>query len=162
MKNFMLAKETPPSKKRILIVEDDFLMRELLKFKLSKRGFEVATAKNEKEFWYAAFKENPNLILLDLWLANKIGVDIYDRLIDFGFDPQIPVIFITGYIQTGSPRPIRIKKNQVFLSKPFDFDQLMIAVNQFLDKSVGESVDAHRLHAAERGGDFRKSVYLRR
>ena len=158
MKNLTAAQKPFLKKKKILIVEDDLLMRQLLKFRLSNRGFEVTTAKNEKEFWYAAFKENPNLILLDLWLGNKIGANIYDRLIDFGFDPHVPVIFITGYIQTGSPTPIHVRKNQIFLSKPFDFEQLMLSVDKLLSQNSERKPDAHPLHMSEQNRELSESA----
>lgn len=130
----LLQSVDKPLKKQILVVDDDLLMREFLRFKLVRKGFEVLTAKNEKEFWHLAFNHKPDLILLDLWLANKIGADIYDQLTAFGFDPEVPVIFITGHIQTAAPaKAVPIRRKQMFLSKPFDFDMLMLEINRLLE-----------------------------
>jgi len=146
MKQLLLEENELLTKKRVLVVDDDLLMRELFKFKLSKQGFEVTSAKNEREFWQQAFDKKPDLILLDLWLNNKIGADIYDQLIHFGFDPEVPVIFITGHFQTASEQPIYVKKGQSFLSKPIDFGQLTAEIDRLM---LTHNSD-HALHLAER------------
>lgn len=109
----------------ILVVDDEKPIRELLRHKLSLRGFEVVTAKNEKEFWEYSFRQKPDLIILDLWLKNKIGSDVYDNLLHFGFDSEVPVIFITALVE-GFPKTYSSVpgKKYALYSKPFDFEKL--------------------------------------
>ena len=86
------------AKKKILIVDDEWAILELLKFKLARLGYAVITAGTEKEFWKRAFAEKPDLVILDIWLKNKLGTDIYENMLQFGFNPKTPVIFISALI----------------------------------------------------------------
>ena len=120
-------------KTRILVVDDDFMIRELLKLKLSKRGFEVATAGNEKEFWDKTFAAKPDLIILDILLKNKSGADSYRNLVDFiGLDPDIPVIFVTGLLDQRSVSHGPAGANYTVLAKPIDFEDLLNEIDWML------------------------------
>ena len=89
--------------KKILMADDKKPMGELLRHKLLLQGFEVGTAKNEKEFSENALTHKSGLIVLDIWLRNKIGTEVYYRLLENGFDPEVPVIFITALVE-GCPK----------------------------------------------------------
>lgn len=121
-------------KKRILVVDDNLLIRELLKIRLSKRDFEVETACNEKEFWSKIFANKPDLIILDVWLKDKSGPYIYESLSNFfGFDPAIPVIFITAFIDKKTiPQEHHLDETHTVFTKPFDFEELCGEINRIL------------------------------
>ena len=125
-------------KKRILIVDDDFMIRELLKFKLLQCGFEVITAGNEKEFWQKAFQSKPDLIILDILLKNKSGPSVYQNLVDFvGLDPGIPVVFISGLLNKEEVASNNFGNvNYAVLSKPFDFEELAAEVDRLLNQNT--------------------------
>ena len=119
---------------KILVVDDEWPMRELLRIKLSKVGYSVITAKNGEEFRRCAFDEKPDLIILDIWLGKEGGGPmIYDDLVNRGFDRTIPVIFISALVEKDSP-PRRAPKGGRFAlyGKPFDFDLILKDVQQML------------------------------
>lgn len=126
--------------KKILVVDDEKPIRELLRYKLSGQGFEVITAKNEKEFRSHAFEQKPDLIILDIWLKDKIGTDIYNDLLNLGLDAAVPVVFITALVQDypkGSSDSIDTsRKKYVLYSKPFDFEKLVKEINCLLNLAV--------------------------
>lgn len=134
-------------KKKILVVDDQLAMRELLKFRLIKRGFDVVTAKDEREFWNSALDDKPDLIILDVLLDNKLGTEIYESLLNFGLDPNIPVIFITALVEKQSPKRVKSGAKYALFSKPFDFDKLMRTVTKFLSHS--EALISERRHVKE-------------
>lgn len=120
-------------KKRILVVDDDFMIRELLKAKLSKLDFEVVTAGNEKEFWERTFTAKPDLIILDILLKNKNGPSVYQNLVDFvNLDPDIPVIFISALLNKEMALPAPSGGPYTFLTKPLDFETLAEEINRLL------------------------------
>jgi len=87
--------------KKILIIEDDRYLKELIVKKLKKEKFEVLEAVDGQEGFKKAKEEKPNLILLDLILP---GTDGYTVLSQIKADPEtssIPVIIISnlGQIQ---------------------------------------------------------------
>ena len=59
------------SRKRILCIEDEADMLEMVRFRLEHEGYEVISAINGKEGLDKAYKDNPDLILLDLMLPEK-------------------------------------------------------------------------------------------
>ena len=122
-------------KQRILVVDDEKLIRELLRHKLSALGFEVVTAKNAKEFSECAFARKPDLIILDIWLQNRMGPDVHHELLGAGFDGEVPVIFITALIE-GEPKSGQMLpgKKYALHSKPFDFEKLVPEIHHLLNR----------------------------
>jgi two-component system, OmpR family, response regulator VanR len=84
-------------KKKILIVEDDKPLRELLAMRLKTQSYEVFTAEDGKTALSLCKEKKPDLMLLDVNLPDILGVDIADMIknskTDFGH-PKI--IVITG------------------------------------------------------------------
>src|SRR5437868_7284951 len=114
-------------KRKILVVDDEWAILELLRIKLEKKGFDVITARNEKEFFEQVFKSRPDLIILDIWLGNEGGgTKLYDQALDGGLDPEVPVIFISALVEEGAP-PKRASKGGRFAlyGKPFDFNLML-------------------------------------
>jgi len=126
-RNGMEVPKPPSMKKRILILDDEWAILELLRIKLVRYGFEVATARNEREFWTLAFEKRPDLLILDIWLGNQgESTRLYDDAVRAGFDSNVPVIFISALVEDGSP-PKRPSDGGRFVlyGKPFDFDLLL-------------------------------------
>lgn len=119
-------------KKKILIVDDDRKILELLDFKFSLQGYEVTTALDEKSFFKKATEIKPDLIILDIWLKSKLGTELYDSLLNFGFDQDVPVIFITALIENDPPRCAPEGGRYALFAKPFDFEQLLAEVRRLL------------------------------
>ncbi|HTL46571.1 MAG TPA: response regulator [Verrucomicrobiae bacterium] len=112
--------------KKILVVDDEWSVLELLRIKLSKRGFQVDTARNEKEFRDHAFRGKPDLLILDIWLGNDGGgTEAYDRAVRDGFDATVPVIFISALVDEGSSPKRAAGGRFALYGKPFDFDLLL-------------------------------------
>ena len=120
---------------RILVVDDEKPIRELLRHKLSVLGFEVVTAKNAEEFSRCAFEQKPDLIILDIWLRNRMGPDVYHELLNIGFSDEVPVIFITALIE-GEPKNTQMLpgKKYALYSKPFDFEKLASEIYHLLNR----------------------------
>ena len=86
-------------KSKILIVEDDPLLRELYQLKLAEEGFAVFTAQNGEEGFAIAAREVPELILLDIMMPK---VDVYEMLKKVKHDSRtnkIPVIIFSNLSQ---------------------------------------------------------------
>lgn len=122
-------------KQKILVVDDEKPIRELLRHKLSVIGFEVAVAKNGEEFRRLSFEGNPDLIILDIWLSNRMGPDIYHEMLEDGFNGDVPVIFITALVEGEPKNPQMLPgKKYALYSKPFDFEKLEEEIKYLLDQ----------------------------
>ena len=125
-------------KKRVLIADDDWMFLQLLKFKLKKNGFEVITAKDEKEFWTHAFDSKPDLIMIDLLLKNKIGSEVYQTMIDFGLAPSVPVVFMSALVDQEEALILGEEKKTTYpvFSKLCDLQELINKITALLDEKT--------------------------
>ena len=118
--------------KKILVVEDDRDIAQLLSFILTAENYEVALASDEQEFRREAFKARPDLIILDIMLGDENGPEVYEKLLGEGLDAGIPVIFLSAlasHVQQSAPRPGR---NFALVAKPFDPNKLVSEIASLL------------------------------
>jgi CheY-like chemotaxis protein len=93
--------------KKILLVEDEELMIDLLQRKLEKEGYEVSVARDGEEGLEAMRKSKPDLILLDIIMPKMGGFEVMEEM---GKDEQlkkIPVIVISN-----SGQPVELDRAQ--------------------------------------------------
>ena len=83
-------------KKRILIVEDEADIRELVRYNLEREGFEVSEAESGEKGFKVLAKKNPDLILLDLMLPGKDGMQICRELKQDEKTRPVPVVMMTA------------------------------------------------------------------
>jgi two-component system alkaline phosphatase synthesis response regulator PhoP len=120
--------------RKVLIVDDDQDLQDIMKMTLEDAGYDVLTAENGKEaleVLESNFKDKStsriNCIILDLMMPVMSGDEMLDKLrIDARFK-DIPVIISTA---KGSVDQKSIDKAQEVIKKPFSQDQLYSAVNK--------------------------------
>ena len=81
---------------KILIIEDDKFLRELLVKKVGSEGYEVVVATDGEEGLKMAKEENPSLILLDLILPAMDGFEVLRRIKEAEETKHIPVIILSN------------------------------------------------------------------
>jgi len=91
-------KEKPkaPSRERILIVEDEEDILELIRYNLTREGYRVSAATSGEDGLRAAMRDKPDLVVLDIMLPGIDGIEVCRRL---KADPQtryIPVVMVTA------------------------------------------------------------------
>ena len=120
-------------KKRILIIEDEREISLILKLRLEATGYEGVQSFDGEDGYEKAATQKPDLILLDLILPRKGGLQVLD---DLKSDPKykhIPVIIITGLAQElDEVREGALKADGYFL-KPFDSVELLAAIKDCLN-----------------------------
>jgi DNA-binding response OmpR family regulator len=84
------------AKEKILVVDDEEDILELLKFKLSREGYQVACAASGEEALRCARSETPDLIVLDLMLPNIDGIEVARELKHDFITKNIPVVMLTA------------------------------------------------------------------
>ncbi len=91
----MASKITKKSWK-ILIVEDDATMMEILSDKLGKEGFEIIAAKDGLEGLKTALEKHPDLLLLDLIMPVMDGLTMLKKIREDKWGVKVPVIILTN------------------------------------------------------------------
>jgi CheY-like chemotaxis protein len=109
---------------KILVIDDDSMIIDLLKLRLGELGHQVSVAMDAYGAAGAAAREKPDLITLDFQMPAGDGVTAYSRLRGNTFTAKTPVIFVTGT----NPGDIlaRIPNDPLVkvLQKPIDMDEL--------------------------------------
>lgn len=95
----------PPQTKKILIIEDDPFLGDVLTQKLQHEGFEVVLVQDGAEGLAAITKEKPNLVLLDIILPSMSGYEVLEKKHADPAVSAIPVIIISN-----SGQPVEIKR----------------------------------------------------
>jgi len=81
---------------KILVIEDDKFLRELISQKLVKEGYDISEAMDGEEGIEAAKKEQPDLILLDLILPGIDGFEVLARIKSEPEASKVPVIILSN------------------------------------------------------------------
>ena len=86
------------SGQRLLIVDDEASIRDMLAFFFHKRGFEVLTASSFAEGQASALRSTPDLVLSDIKMPDGNGLDLLRKI--KAESPKTPVIMITAHTST--------------------------------------------------------------
>src|SRR5690242_5192027 len=121
------------TKGRILIIDDEADIRESLETLLGLEGYAVEMAPNATEGWRAMQHSNYDLVLLDLMMPDRSGIDL---LADIRRkDRETPVIMITAYGSVEvAVKALKAGANDYF-SKPWDNEKLLVEISHVIAKS---------------------------
>ena len=108
---------------KILIVDDDESMRELLRMHLASAGYEVSTAPDAISAGYLVLKNPPDLIVTDIDMPHMDGFEFVAAMKSDATLPKIPVIFLTS-MEDGDGRGKELGAVG-YLTKPVRADRLL-------------------------------------
>ena len=117
------------SMKRILVVDDEEMIRDLLKETFHRKGYEIETAENGKDAIDRLDAQRFDLLVTDLRLPDLSGMKILTE--SKKKSPELGVIMITGY---GSIKnAVKAMKQGAFdyITKPFDLDEIEMVVDKY-------------------------------
>ncbi|WP_243371000.1 sigma-54 dependent transcriptional regulator [Geotalea sp. SG265] len=120
-------------KTKILVVDDEHLIRWSLEQNLKKQGYEVYTAGNGEDALRLVREEQPELVLLDIQLPGIGGLEVLEKIKEF--DDDIIVIMLTahGGLET-AVNTMRMGAYD-YINKPFNLDELSIVIKKALETS---------------------------
>ncbi len=121
--------------KRILVVEDEQAIREMVGFALRKAGLAVEEAADAEQALLAVASNPPDLILLDWMLPGMSGVDLARRLRGEEITAGIPIIMLTARVEEND----RVRGLETgaddYVTKPFSPRELIARINAVLRRS---------------------------
>jgi DNA-binding response OmpR family regulator len=125
--------------KRVVCVEDEAEMIDLIRLILSRKGFEVIGANGGRMGLDVIREEKPDLILLDLMMPDMDGWEVYQQIKADEDISDTPVIVVTAKAQSiDKVLGLHIAKVDDYISKPFSPQELLDSVDQVLSR-VSES-----------------------
>ncbi|MFH1791222.1 MAG: response regulator [Candidatus Omnitrophota bacterium] len=121
--------------KKILVVEDEEALAELVKARLEAKGYAVSNAFDGMEALDKARKEKPDLIILDLMIPKLDGYQVcrmlkFDKVLN-----RVPVIMLTALDKREDKEWGKKVKADAYMTKPFDGEELTDKVHSFIGKA---------------------------
>ena len=118
--------------KRILIVDDEVQLVELVKMRLEAAGYETVSAYDGQEGFDKAKKEKPDLIILDLMLPKMDGYKVCGLLKNDARYSKIPIIMFTARVQEEDVRLGKDLGAEEYVTKPFDPKILLSKIKELI------------------------------
>jgi two-component system, NtrC family, response regulator AtoC len=120
-------------KTKIMVVDDEHLIRWSLEQNLKKQGYEVCTAGTGEDALRLAREEQPDLVLLDYHLPGINGLEVLQRLKEI--DEDVLVIMVTA--QGGLETAVNTMRHGAYdyINKPFNLDEMAIVIRKALETS---------------------------
>ena len=113
---------------KVLVIDDDTNLLELLKIRLESAGYEVWATDDESEAKRLNQKESFDLSVIDLQLAQGSGIDLMEEL--HQVSPLLPVIILTAYGSIESAVEAIKRGAYTYLTKPFDPRQILMEISK--------------------------------
>jgi two-component system OmpR family response regulator len=122
---------------RVLVVDDETYITDLVATALRYEGFEVASAANGRDALALVESFRPELIVLDVMLPDVDGFDVQRRLVDRG--RRVPVLFLTARDATEDKvRGLTIGGDD-YVTKPFSLEELVARIRAIFRRARGGS-----------------------
>jgi DNA-binding response OmpR family regulator len=146
-------------RKKILVVEDESDMAELMSYQLKKAGFAVGTASDGIEALKKARTVKPDLILLDLMLPELDGFAVCEILRRNAATASVPIMMVTA-LSTELARLAGLEAGaDAYVTKPFEFKALLEKIHALLEgqhplKGPASSLEGAGVHLPEPSRTF--------
>lgn len=120
---------------KILVIDDDSAINELIKINLELQGYEVVQALNGIEGFAKAKQEEPSLIILDVMMPEVDGFTVAQRIRQTEEIAETPIIMLTALSQLNDKvNGFNIGVDD-YLTKPFEIDELIVRVRALLKRT---------------------------
>lgn len=119
--------------KRVLVVDDDEMMREILGATLETGGFEARFAANAEQAVEMLVGERMSLVLMDLMMPGLDGIAATREIRALPNYKSVPIIVVSGHGNRDSVRSSRLVGANDFVVKPVDQDRLLEKVRRYLN-----------------------------
>ena len=128
----MVTKKEPYVKTKVLLIEDDLSITELVRYNLERANYSIDTVTDGEEGLYMAIQDTPDVILLDWMLPNLSGLEICRQLRRNEGTANVPIILLTAR----ADEPDRVRGLEMgaddYVVKPFSPKELIARIQAVL------------------------------
>ncbi|GCD77672.1 hypothetical protein JCM31826_11540 [Thermaurantimonas aggregans] len=130
--NTNLAKKSAMSKAKILVVDDDHLIRQAISFKLEKEGYTVKVANDGESALSMIENEKFDIIISDIMMPYISGFELLKILKEKG--SEAPILMLTALNSENAVVKAFDLGADDYLTKPFSPNELIMRIKKLLDK----------------------------
>jgi DNA-binding response OmpR family regulator len=124
------------TKKKIMVVDDDSQIIELISTRLKASGYDVVTANDAISATYIAMRTKPDMFILDICMPGGSGHIIADRLSRNSKTNGAPFLFLTGYTTPEDEAMAKKSGAFAYLTKPVAWPELLGAIASALEPAI--------------------------
>lgn len=117
---------------KVMIVEDEPDLNEMINLMMKKEGFETEAAKDGQEFLDKIDRFKPDLVTLDVMMPGLTTKEIMEKLKEKDVNPKIILLTVVRFSDDEKKRIYQMGNIVDYVKKPFDFDDLTTAVKKHL------------------------------
>lgn len=121
---------------KILVIDDDLAINELIKVNLELAGYQVVQAFDGTKGFALAKQELPSLVVLDVMMPEVDGFTVAQRIRKHGETADVPILMLTALSQIND----KVKGFDIgvddYLVKPFEMDELLVRVRALLKRTM--------------------------
>ena len=121
---------------KVLVIDDDKDLLDILKSLLTKRGFDVETDDNWQNGFEKIREFEPQIILLDVFLSGIDGLDICKQLKSNPLTSHIPIVIFSAYPRIAESAIYEYDADD-FIAKPFEVNDLVAKMHSVLSQPAG-------------------------
>lgn len=136
---------------RVLLVEDEENLQEVIKLNLEMEGYEVVSVGNGSDAIKAFKEQRFNIVVLDIMLPSMDGLQVCEQIrLE---NTETPVLFLTAK-DSAQDRVLGLKKGaDDYLTKPFNLEELLLRVNVLVRRSLKGTEQEHDLNVYSFGNN---------
>lgn len=127
------------SRKKILVIDDDIDLLELLKFQFESVGFHIEVANNGLDGIKIAKKFIPDIVLLDLVMDKIDGIEVCERMKSIDKLVNIPIAILSGRTESYNEISSFVAGADTYITKPIKFKVLLARINSLLKRKYNHS-----------------------
>lgn len=121
---------------KLLVIDDEIQLIEMVKMRLEANGHEVITAKDGQEGLAKAKSENPELIMCDIMMPKMDGYKVCGLLKNDSRYSKIPIILFTARAQEEDTKLGKEVGADAYVTKPFEPPILLAKIDELLKKAT--------------------------
>lgn len=148
----------PAKAARILVIDDELQIRTLLRATLIRAGYEVVEAGNARDALSAKVIDKPDLVLLDLGLPDRDGLELVQALRD---EPRPALIVVSARGETDQKVAALDLGADDYVAKPFDTEELLARIRAALRNRLASEAERQVVQAGEITIDLGRRLVLR-
>lgn len=118
---------------KIMVVDDEEDLRNLVKMVMEREGFEVETAENGEDFLKKVTDFRPDFVILDVMMPGLKTKDILERLKTKDVDPKIMLLTVVRFSEEEIKKLSERGKIVDYLTKPFELPELIATVRKHVN-----------------------------
>ena len=128
---------------KIMVVDDEQDLREMISLMMEKEGYEIETAKDGSDFLNKIDEFQPDLVTLDVMMPGLTTKDILEQLKEKQTKPKIVLLSVVHFSEAEKNEIFAMGNIVDYITKPFDLSEFIETVEKHISKKSLKFVETH-------------------